>query len=57
MPIPIPGGPGAFAALRWFRAAAPRAGAALSDTSIPIAARARLAATAAVYGLAAVGSR
>ncbi len=55
-PIPLPGAPGAFAALRWFRAAAPRAGAALSDTAIPIAARARLAATAAVYGLAAVGS-
>jgi hypothetical protein len=56
MPIPIPGGPGALAALRWFRAAAPRAGAALADATIPIAARARLAATAAVYGLAAVGS-
>jgi hypothetical protein len=56
MPIPVPRGPGAFAALRWFRAAAPRAGAALSDATIPIAARARLAATAAVYGLASAGT-
>ncbi len=56
MPIPIPSGPGAFAALRWFRAAAPRAAAALSDAALPLAARARLAATAAVRGLAAVGT-
>jgi hypothetical protein len=39
MPLPGPRGPGALAALRWFRTAAPRAASALSDAAIPAAAR------------------
>jgi len=56
IPIPVPGGPGAGAALRWFRGAASRAAALIADPSFPIAARARLMAVAAVRGLAAVGT-
>ena len=56
IPIPVPGGPGAGAALKWFRAAAPRAAALIADTSFPVASRAHLMAVAAVRGLAAVGT-
>lgn len=55
-PIPIPRGPGPGAALSYFRAAAPRAAALISDAAVPVAARARLMAVAALRGLAAVGS-
>jgi hypothetical protein len=55
-PIPVPRGPGAGAALAYFRAAAPRAAGLISDATVPAAARARLLAVAALRGVAAVGS-
>jgi hypothetical protein len=55
-PIPIPRGPGALAALAYFRAAAPRAAGLIGDAAVPAPARARMLAVAALRGLAAVGS-
>jgi hypothetical protein len=55
-PIPIPRGPGALAALAYFRAAAPRAAGLIGDAAVPAPARARMMAVAALRGLAAVGS-
>ena len=55
-PIPIPRGPGALAALAYFRAAASRAAGLIGDAAVPAPARARMMAVAALRGLAAVGS-
>ncbi len=54
--LPIPRGPGAGAALAYFRAAAGRAAGLIGDGAVPAAARARLLAVAALRGVAAVGT-
>ncbi len=55
-PLPLFCGPGAFEALAWFRAASARLPRLLADAATPVEFRARLLATAAVAGLAEVGS-
>ena len=54
--VPLPGGPSFAAALAFFRAAAARAPAMLADASAPAALRAGLMSTAALGGIASVGS-
>jgi hypothetical protein len=57
MPLPIPLGPGAFAALSFFRAAAARVPILLKDPATDDSLKARLLAEAALRGLAEVAAR
>jgi hypothetical protein len=56
MPIPIPLGPGAFAALRFFRAAAARVPALIKDPATDPSLKARMLCEAALRGLAQVAA-